>query len=65
MDVSRKINTYDISILPYEDCCTVFVPKHPKTKPKLNDIKYSEQKLCVEELIQEAVEGAEIINITN
>ncbi len=61
MDVSRKIGTYDTSILPYEDCCTVFVPKHPKTKPKLKDIKNSEQKLSVEELIKEAADGAEII----
>ena len=37
MDISIKINTYDTSILPYEDCCTIFVPKHPETRPKLEN----------------------------
>jgi thiamine biosynthesis protein ThiI len=63
MDISRKIGTYDISILPYEDCCTIFVPKHPKTKPRLRDIGKSESLLNMEELINEAVESAEIINV--
>lgn len=63
MDISRKIGTYDISILPYEDCCTVFVPKHPKTKPRLKDIELSEEKLSKEELIQDAIENAEIIDL--
>lgn len=63
MDISRKIGTYDISILPYEDCCTIFVPKHPKTKPRLKDIELSEEKLNKEELILEAVENAEVIDL--
>ncbi|TDT60941.1 tRNA uracil 4-sulfurtransferase ThiI [Fonticella tunisiensis] len=63
MDISRQIGTYDISILPYEDCCTIFVPKHPKTKPRLNDIEASEQALDKEGLIKEAIEGAEVINV--
>lgn len=63
MDISRQIGTYDISILPYEDCCTIFVPKHPKTKPRLLDIENSEGALNKEELIKEAVEKSDIIDI--
>jgi tRNA uracil 4-sulfurtransferase len=63
MDVSRKIGTYDISILPYEDCCTIFVAKHPKTRPRLEDIERSEEVLDKAELIREAIEGSEIIRV--
>lgn len=42
---AKKIETFDISILPYEDCCTVFVPKHPKTNPEVKAIKRAEEKL--------------------
>lgn len=63
MDISRTIGTYDISILPYEDCCTVFVPKHPKTKPRLSDIESSEQALNREELIANALNSAEVIEV--
>lgn len=63
MDISRRIGTYDISILPYEDCCTIFVPKHPKTKPRLIDIQESEEVLDKEGLMEEAVREAEIIEI--
>lgn len=42
--ISRKIDTFDISIQPYEDCCTVFTPKHPKTRPHLDDVIKAEQK---------------------
>lgn len=61
MEMSRKIDTYDISIQPYEDCCTIFVPKHPKTKPRLNDIEFSEQVLNKADLINKAINDAEII----
>lgn len=61
MDMARKIGTYETSILPYEDCCTIFVPKHPKTKPRLSDIERSETLLNKEELIANAIEEAEII----
>ncbi len=57
---ARKIGTYDTSILPYEDCCTVFVPKHPKTKPILERIIKSESVLDVDVLIEEAVMNTEI-----
>jgi thiamine biosynthesis protein ThiI len=63
MDVSRRIGTYEISILPYEDCCTIFVAKHPKTKPRLIDILESEKVLDRDGLIDEAISGAEIIEI--
>ena len=61
--MAKQINTYETSILPYEDCCTIFVPKHPKTRPRLDIIKNSEAKLDVEKLINEAVENVEIVDI--
>jgi thiamine biosynthesis protein ThiI len=60
IDVSRKIETYETSILPYEDCCTIFVPKHPKTKPRLVEIIKSESVLDIDQLVQNAIEGMEI-----
>ena len=53
--ISRKIGTFETSILPYEDCCTVFTPKHPRTKPKIADLEEAEQALDVEALVEEAV----------
>ena len=58
MDMAREIGTYEKSIEPYEDCCTVFLPKHPVTKPKLSKILESESKLDVEALVAAAVESA-------
>jgi len=63
MDIARKVGTYDISILPYEDCCTIFVPKHPKTRPKLENIQKSEEALDVKGLIEDALSNVEIINV--
>ncbi len=63
MDKAREIGTYDISIQPYEDCCTVFLPKHPVTKPKLERIEKSESALDVEGLVNAAVASEEIIEI--
>ena len=63
MDRAREIGTYETSILPYEDCCTVFLPKHPKTKPKLEDILASESLLEAEALIEKALEGREVVRI--
>ncbi len=60
---SRMIGAFETSILPYEDCCTIFTPKHPNTKPKLDKIKASEELLAVESLIDEAVAGVETIVI--
>ncbi|HHV29673.1 MAG TPA: tRNA 4-thiouridine(8) synthase ThiI [Clostridium sp.] len=64
IDIARKIGTFETSILPYEDCCTVFVAKHPSTKPKLDKILLSESKLDIEELINKAVENTEVLTIT-
>lgn len=64
--ISRKIGTFETSILPYEDCCTVFVPKHPKTKPQLEEIRNEELKLeGIDELVEKAIEETErlIVNI--
>ena len=61
--VSRKINTFDISIEPYEDCCTVFTPKHPKTKPQISVLENAEKALDVEALIERAIENTTIKNI--
>ena len=63
MDKAKEIGTYEISILPYEDCCTVFLPKHPTTKPRLEKIEASEKALDVEKLINEAMEGMETITV--
>lgn len=59
--ISKSIGTYDISIRPYEDCCTIFVPKAPKTKPKLDRTRYYEENLDYLEMIQEAVDQTETI----
>lgn len=63
VDVSEKIDTYETSILPYEDCCTIFVAKHPVTKPNLNIIRKHEQHLQekIDELVQTALDTDELI----
>ncbi len=61
--ISRKIGCFDTSILPYEDCCTVFTPRHPRTKPKLAEIEQAEAALDVEALVQAAFDGREKIRI--
>ncbi|MGI6730966.1 MAG: tRNA uracil 4-sulfurtransferase ThiI [Anaerovoracaceae bacterium] len=63
IDLAKEIGTYDTSILPFEDCCTVFLPKHPVTKPKLTNILASEGKLDVEQLVAEGVSSRETITI--
>ena len=63
MEKAQEIGTYDISIQPYEDCCTVFLPKHPTTKPKLSKIENDEAKLDVDALVAAAVASEEIIEI--
>ena len=55
--MARQIGTYDTSILPYEDCCTVFTPRHPCTRPKLEDVRSAEAALDVDALVAEALEG--------
>ena len=60
---ARKIGTFETSILPYEDCCTVFTPRHPRTKPKIEDVLQVESVLDVEGLIQEALNGVERVRL--
>lgn len=62
--ISKKIETYETSILPYEDCCTIFVPKHPKTKPVLEEIIEAEKALSdIEEMIEKAISEEEVMVI--
>lgn len=63
--ISRKIDTFNISIQPFEDCCTVFTPRHPKTRPHLPDIEAAEKALDIEGLCQRAYEGIKRISITS
>ncbi len=63
--ISEKIDTYETSIQPFEDCCTIFVAKHPVTKPNINVIKCSEKRLeeKIDELVQTAIETTEVLHI--
>ena len=61
MSIARKIGTYETSILPYEDCCTIFVPKHPKTNPKLDKIRKEEEKLNIDELVEKSINDIEVV----
>ena len=65
MSIARKINTYETSILPYEDCCTVFLPKYPVIKPTIKRAEYLERKLDLEQLIENAISKEEVFEITN
>ena len=64
VDVAKKINTYNVSILPYEDCCTVFVPKHPVIRPKVETAKKEEEKYEMNQLIKEAVSNIKRITLS-
>ena len=57
ISLPRKIGTFDLSVLPYEDCCTVFTPRRPKTKPRLELVEAAESVLDIEALTREAVAG--------
>ena len=61
--LARKIGTFETSILPYEDCCTVFTPRHPRTHPKLKDVEAAESALDMDALVDEAVKGIERIRL--
>lgn len=63
IDIARTIDTYETSILPFEDCCTVFLPKHPVTKPKIEDINNSLSLLDVDKLIDEALANKKVYEI--
>ena len=65
VEISEKIDAYETSILPYEDCCTIFVAKHPVTKPRLERIEKSEKLLAgtIEDMVLTAIETTEVIEI--
>ena len=65
VDIALKIDTYETSIQPYEDCCTIFVAKHPVTKPNLQAIRRSEENLAekIDEMLKKAVDTAEVVEI--
>ena len=65
IDLAKKIGTYDISIRPYEDCCTIFVPKHPVIHPDLKIAKEYEKLIDKDELIYEAIKNQKIITLNN
>lgn len=61
--LARKIGTFETSIMPYEDCCTVFTPRHPRTRPKLREVEAAESALDVDALVEEAVKGIEKVTV--
>ena len=63
IDLAKKIGTFETSVLPYEDCCTVFLPQYPATKPKLSFIEEEEKKLDLPSLLSEALNTKEIIDL--
>ncbi|MBR7081944.1 MAG: tRNA 4-thiouridine(8) synthase ThiI [Oscillospiraceae bacterium] len=62
--VARKIGTFETSILPYEDCCTVFTPRHPRTRPRLDEVLEAERALDTDALVEEAFAGIERIDVS-
>ena len=62
--ISRRVGTFDTSIEPYEDCCTVFTPRHPRTRPDLNKVLEQERRLPFEELCEEALAGMYRVDVT-
>ena len=61
--IARHIGTFETSILPYEDCCTVFTPRHPKTRPHVEEVREMEQALDVEGLVRRAMDGREVVKL--
>ena len=61
--LSRMIGTFDTSILPYEDCCTVFTPRHPRTRPQLDEVRAAESVLDIEGLVDRAMKGREFVRL--
>ena len=65
IDIAKKIGTFETSILPYEDSCTIFVPKHPETQPKIEKLERSETHLEIDKIVDEVVNNLELIEIKN
>ncbi|MDU2266188.1 tRNA uracil 4-sulfurtransferase ThiI [Clostridium celatum] len=61
MDIAKEIGTFETSILPYEDCCTIFVPKHPKTKPQLEAMRKAESVLDIDAMVENAINDTELV----
>jgi thiamine biosynthesis protein ThiI len=59
--LAQRIGTYELSLLPYEDCCTLFVPRHPRTRPSLEEVEAAERVLPVEDLVERVMAGVEEI----
>ena len=66
IEIAEKINTFETSIQPFEDCCTIFVAKHPVTKPNIEKMENSEKKLAeqIDEMVEKAIAEKEVIEIT-
>ena len=64
IDLAKKIDTYDTSILPFEDCCTIFVPDHPVINPEFNKAREYEKLIPYEEMIYKAIKGHEVIKVS-
>ena len=64
MDLAKKIGTYETSIEPYDDCCTLFVPEHPKTRPSLEDVTTAESNLDIDMLVRLALKDIEIVDVS-
>ncbi len=64
IDLAKKIGTYETSILPYEDCCTIFDPKNPVTKPKEKECLFFESKFDYESLIEECIKNDQIVKVS-
>ena len=63
VQIARKIGTFETSILPYEDCCTVFTPRHPRLRPRPGEVEFAEEKLDIQALIQAAVDSIERVQV--
>ena len=63
INISRRIGTFETSIEPYEDCCTIFTPKHPRTKPILHFVEQAEREAELDELIEEAIQNTTVKTI--
>ena len=63
VEISEKIDAYETSILPYEDCCTVFTPRHPRLRPTVEEAEAAEAGLDIEAMVQAAVDGIERIRL--
>ena len=62
IELAKRIGTFETSIMPYQDCCTRFVPRHPSTKSRLKDIEFAEKNIDIQKLVKDSVQNTEIVN---